>query len=413
MLDSTQAIIDNPPLPRTRALRAEFAIHRDFDSVEEEWRRFEAVADCTVFQSFDWLSCWYRHIGRPSGVRPVIVVGRREGDTQLILPLAIVPGMVRRLTFLGSELCDYNAPLIAPDYAQRVSPIEFLRVWQNILGLLHGRFDLVELTKMPETVGAQRNPLLALDVGLNPSGAHATQLPANWDEFYQAKRSSGTRRRDRTKRKRLGEFGEVHFVTPRDTGEIARTLDTLMAQKAKSFARMGVGNIFERPGCREFFIDIATNACTRSLTHVSRLDVGEIAAAINLGLTFRGSYYHVLASYDDGDLSRFGPGAAHLRDLLAYAIEIGCTRFDFTIGDERYKREWSDCAIDLYDHVACASARGWPLATFALVRRRLVRLIKQNPLLWSAFSRMRSTFGMARAKDDLPAERKSPPIAPE
>ena len=30
----------------------------------------------------------------------------------------------------------------------------------------------------------------------------------------------------------------------------------------------------------------------------------------------RGRYYHLLASYDDGEVSRFGPGAAHLHDLM-------------------------------------------------------------------------------------------------
>jgi hypothetical protein len=30
-----------------------------------------------------------------------------------------------------------------------------------------------------------------------------------------------------------------------------------------------------------------------------------------------------LASYDEGEVSRFGPGAAHLRDLMCRAIEQG------------------------------------------------------------------------------------------
>ncbi len=75
---------------------------------------------------------------------------------------------------------------------------------------------------------------------------------------------------------------------------------------------------------------------------MSRLDVGPTLAAANYGLIFRGRYYHVLASYDDGPVSRFGPGAAHLHDLMRYAIEHGCNEFDFTIGDEPYKHDWCD-----------------------------------------------------------------------
>src|SRR5262249_26364869 len=152
------------------------------------------------------------------------------------------------------------------------------------------------------------------------------------------------------KRKRLGEFGDVRMVTPSDRDDIARTMDLLIEQKAAAFARMGIANMFARPGHRDFLLSVATDPRTRDLVHVSPLEVGEAWAAINCGLQFRGSYYHVLASYDDGAVSRFGPGAAHLRDLIARAFAQGLRVFDFTVGDERYKLEWSETTVSLYDH---------------------------------------------------------------
>ena len=83
--------------------------------VEAEWRRFEAVAECTPFQSFAWLSAWQRHVGLRGGMKPAIAVGRyADGRTAIIMPLAVVSGRaVARLRWLGQELCDYNAPLLA------------------------------------------------------------------------------------------------------------------------------------------------------------------------------------------------------------------------------------------------------------------------------------------------------------
>ena len=72
-------------------------------------------------------------------------------------------------------------------------------------------------------------------------------------------------------------------------------------------------------------------------------------------------------------------GRARLRELLKYAIERGLQRFDFTIGDERYKLEWCDSSLKLYDHAAAATWRGWPAARATAARRRLKRLIKQTP----------------------------------
>jgi CelD/BcsL family acetyltransferase involved in cellulose biosynthesis len=393
-----------PAVPRAQAGRRGIALSlsRDIDALEDEWRAFEAVADCTAFQSFDWLARWCRHVGAAQGVRPAIVLGRdANGELQFLLPLAVTGGLLRRLTFLGDGLCDYNAPLMAPEFSAGLDAAAARALWRDIRALLRREpdfaHDVVALTKMPAEVGAQPNPLMHLAVSLNASGAHLTHLSGAWEEFYVAKRSSSTRRRDRSKLKRLTEHGEVRCVEP-SADDVAQTFEILIEQKTKSFARMGVTNLFARPGHRDFFLDLATDPHVRHFVHVSRLDVGATAAAVNLGLTFRGTYYHVLASYDDGELSRFGPGAAHLRELLKGVIAKGLRRFDFTIGDERYKLEWSDTSIALYDHVAAATLRGFPSVFASLAFRRLKRLIKQNPVLWRGFNGVRTMAATLRGR---------------
>ena len=65
-------------------------VHDDLSAVEREWRAFEQIADCTVFQSFDWLSTWHCHIGSRNGVAPAVVIGRDcGGEILFLLPLAV------------------------------------------------------------------------------------------------------------------------------------------------------------------------------------------------------------------------------------------------------------------------------------------------------------------------------------
>ena len=375
------------------------AVYEDLAAIEREWRAFEPGADCTVFQSFDWLTTWQRHIGTQSSVQPAIVVGRDgSGAILFVLPLSVrAAGWGRELTWLGSDLNDYNAPLLAPAFSARIDRTRFLALWQDIARSLQAhprlRYDVIAFAKMPETVGAQQNPMRYLGGTINPSGAYLTHLTGPWDTFYTAKRSSATRRRDRTKRKKLSEYGEIRFVNLAGEDEILSSLDTLMAQKAKSFARMGVGNLFAKPGHADFYRALATDPATRPVVHVSRLDVGATAAAVNLALIHRGRYYHLLASYTDCDLSRFGPGAAHLHDLMHYAIDRGCGIFDFTIGDERYKRDWCDTELKLYDYIAPVTWRGALAAMPMLAAQRVKRWIKQTPVVWSAFSSARAFVG--------------------
>jgi CelD/BcsL family acetyltransferase involved in cellulose biosynthesis/predicted ATP-grasp superfamily ATP-dependent carboligase len=390
-----------PGAERLREVPAKlnFQIYGDLAAVESDWRRFEREADCTAFQTFDWLSSWHRHIGLRQRVHPAIIVGRYSNDEiAFIMPLCVVQErLARRLCWLGQELCDYNAPLLAPDFSQRFPRESFLALWRELKAHLQCdpllRYDWIEFEKMPQTIGSQLNPFTFLSVTPNASGAHLTYLIDDWEKFYATKRSSATRRRDRAKRRHMSEFGEVRFVTASGGDDSRRTLETLLEQKSRSLARRGIADIFARPGHREFFLDLASNPQCRHLFHISRVEVGSSFAAVNFGIVFGDCYYHVLASYDDGEIAQYGPGTMHLRELMAEAIRMGLKRFDFTIGDEPYKLEWSDATLNLHDFAAAATWRGLPARIASTVRRRIKRFIKQTPWAWRLASRARSTIG--------------------
>ena len=127
--------------------------------------------------------------------------------------------------------------------------------------------------------------------------------------------------------------------------------------------------------------------------HVSGLEVGGVVAATSLGLRFKGCYYLILSSYQDGELSRYGTGRIHLRELLRTAIERSFTLFDFTVGDETYKSEWCDVELRLFDLLTARSATGFATVTSISAYRRTKRFIKQTPALWAAYTRLRSMVG--------------------
>ena len=131
-----------------------------------------------------------------------------------------------------------------------------------------------------------------------------------------------------------------------------------MAQKARSFAHMGVGNLFAKPGHAEFYRALATDPATRHLVHVSRLDVGRDRRR---GQS-RADLSRLLLS-PAGELRRrravaLRAGRRASARPAALAIDRGFRIFDFTIGDERYKRDWCDTELKLYDHIAAATWRG-------------------------------------------------------
>lgn len=380
------------------------SVHSELAAIEREWRAFEATAALTAFQSFDWLARWQRHIGNRHGTRPAVVLGHNAaGELLFILPLAIERRrLVRELRWLGGDLCDYHAPILGQGLRAHLAAEGFAPLWHDILALLRTgsrfRFDLIDLQQMPETVGREINPFVDLDVTLHPSGAHIATLGKDWEKFYADKRSSASRKTERKKFKQMAERGEIGFADAGDGIDIVHTMDVLMTQKGRALTRMGVENFLARPGYREFFLDLASDPALAGFVHVGRMSVGSTIAATSFGLVHRDCYYLMMSSYDDGELAKFGPGRAHLHELLRRAIGRGLGYFDFTVGDESYKREWSDVSLRLYDHTAAATLLGIPAAAMMTGYRRTKRLIKQTPALWRAFTTVRGAVGEYLAK---------------
>jgi CelD/BcsL family acetyltransferase involved in cellulose biosynthesis len=378
---------------------ARIAIHSDLSGIEPAWRLFETQAAATMFQQFDYLSAWFRHIGSRSRVTPAVVVVRTGGETQAIFPLAVERGRAfRKLTWLGQEFCDYLCPLMSREF-MALEPATLRAFWHEIVSLLqsHARFrhDWVEFRRMPAEVEINRNPMLALPTALHASNAYAATLTAPWEEFYRTRRNSKARKQDRSKLARLSEFGEVSLAEPKTPADIEQMMQTLFEQKSEALDGKGIADLFAAPGRREFFLDLATNPRMRDRIHVSALQVGPSLAAINFGFEFRQQYALYVVSYDRS-FARRSPGVIHLNRLIERAIERGMTEFDFLVGEQRLKLEWTDRETPLHDHLSASSWRGYLPATAAIVTARIKRTIKQTPALWSAFRTLRAQMGAVR-----------------
>ena len=235
-----------------------------------EWRRFEHIADCTAFQTFDWLAAWHRHIGRgkasgrssSSAATPTAKSHSscRSPSCRTLGTAAVLarPGSVRL------QRAAVGARFFAARHTRKF-PRRLARAARQMQCEPPLRYDWIEFEKMPKKVGTQLNPFTYLDVTPNPSSAHLTQLGDDWEKFYFAKRSSATRRRDRAKRRHMSAIRR-HPLRHRDENQrCAATLETLIDQEARAFARRGIRDIFARPGLREFFLDLASNPKTRHL----------------------------------------------------------------------------------------------------------------------------------------------------
>lgn len=375
-----------------------------FTEAETIWKKLEAAAPTSPFQSFAWLSEWYRCIGEAEGVSLALVLVEGPDNTPwMLLPMGIHRGGLGRvLSWLGGELSDYLGPLIGPECPDSTLGDEFPALWRAITKVLPA-FSYAHLERQPERISGRKNPFSRLDWRENPSRSHQTVLGPDWKAYYHSKSSARTRQTDRRKQRRLEDAGVIRFEVV-GAGQAADVLRVLFAQKSQSYRELGVDDLFANARYREF-LEGVTRASNREgqgpeggkpLVHLSCLWVGHRIVATHFGLVHQGRFYCLLPTYERSELTPHSPGALLRLRLLQWACENGMLEFDFTVGDEPYKDRWCEVSVPLYDGLVGAST--WGRACTAALRAgsALKRELKASPEIYPVLVRLRA-LGLGRA----------------
>jgi len=367
------------------------SIFRSLSEAESVWRKAAAQCARYLFQTFEWNWAWRETVGRTLDIEDYIVhVADAGGRTLMLLPLAIRrTGQLRVLEFHGGSRNDYNAPLIDRDFAGALTAESFEMLWRQILALLP-EIDLVWLVRMPQIIEGVPNPLVGLAGARQTDEAHAAMLPATFKEL-KATRSSKFFGQIRRHRRRLDKRGTVEIHFPSTEEERLKVLHTLLEQKLQWVRSNGYANPFSPETCA-FYERMTTCGLQGGQVSLASLHVnGEIAAAV-WGIVLGGRYYFLLTSYAEAWTS-YSPGRILTEAVVQRCIDEKLDVFDLTLGDEAYKRNWSDHVLPLYEHVEARSIKGHIVASY----RHLYSAVRGNRHLRALVRHLTSRWRAARS----------------
>ena len=101
-------------------------------------------------------------------------------------------------------------------------------------------------------------------------------------------------------------------------------------------------------------------------------------------------FYYLMPSYSRGSVRRYSPGRMLLIELLKWCFDHGIEEFDFTIGDERYKNEWSTQTMNLYRYINATSAKGWLYVIGWRIVTNFTQAVKGSPPILGLARKVRS-----------------------
>lgn len=318
----------------------------------------------------------------------------RGEQRALTIPLEVVPeGPFRIARFPGGSHANGNLAA-APRSARRNVDAAELRAVMEAVRAARPDVDALALQRQNPGQDGYDNPLAATASRTSPNISLAVDLEGGFDKLME--RASGKRKRKkyRFQLRKFEEQGGFRLIEARTEEEVDRLLGEFFEMKAQRFRKKGIQNVFGPPEVQDFFRRLYGNALTEEGQPFSLhgLEVGGELRAVN-GLSITGrKIVCEFGGIRDED-STTSPGYFLDYTNIEQACAAGMDIYDFSVGDEDYKRSWCEIETWQFDTMLPLTAKGRAYVGFDRLRSRAVHALKNNAGLWSAFKDLRSRFG--------------------
>ena len=338
----------------------------EFLALREEWNDLWSRAEePRVSQGFDWCLAGWKTTGLPRAREIALVTARSEGRLVLVWPLTTRRAYLWKLAgAMGAESTEYDPLLVDPALgSERLARAahEFVR-----------RSHIADVLTVPFVNEASpRSQVIAQSTAAREThGLPAPSLSwsgfASWDA-YMASRSSKLRTGYNRRLRNFKALGDVKIAFLEDASSRIAAIDWTLRMKADWLARKNIGNDFIRePEYRAFLIELARST-SRMAVMTMTLD-GRIVAC-KIGTVDNARFEGFITVYDP-QFEDYSPGVLILVDCLRWCFAKGLT-YDFRIGDEAYKLNWANEALQKTTHEI--ALQRWGEAYFQ-ARRHLAKI---------------------------------------
>nr|WP_294526093.1 GNAT family N-acetyltransferase [uncultured Rhodopila sp.] len=355
-------------------------VQDDPSVVASRWAQLEPAG--TVFQTRAWLLPWYRVIAPHINASPLFVT---VADRLTGRPLMFFPLCMRRkaglaiIEFPDHGVSDYNIPIVAPDLSLGAGEMQAL--WQQICRALPPA-DAVLITKMPELLSGSPVPLVQLDwLQRMELRSWTVSLPGSREEYDKTTLKNKDRKELRRKRRHLADIaGEVALSVATSDGDRQEVFQALVRQRLARFKDCRRRDILADPMFLRFYEAVALENPGR-IGALSTLRTRDACMATLFGLVHNGTYLLLIHSFEL-PLERLSPGIVAIDEMITSAIDSGLSHFDFTIGNEPYKRQFGVQPGFLYEGIYPLSVKGRLFAETKAAARRLKVYSHRTVTVW-------------------------------
>jgi CelD/BcsL family acetyltransferase involved in cellulose biosynthesis len=335
----------------------EIILFREFNSeLMVSWKKLEESNDIFIFQRYSWNSYWYKIFC--SFYNFYIVMVQKEEIPVAILPFCInISGPIKILQFIGGDQADYLTPILSDNCIIPSSD------WKKLLKIIPSTYDIIQLDKIPEYIKEKRNIFLNIIKAKHRGLSFGLKLPDNIFDFENGLRKS-FKNDNKRNLKRLTELGEIKFEKVScdldKHSEFDRYIEISLEQKARRIRNYMGNKLLEDEAVREFYRKSYSLLDTNIQLDYTILTLNSSTIlATHWGFFDKYRYYFLFPTMEGRIWYRYSCGKILIDFLVKESIKNHRHYFDFTIGDENYKKDWCNHQIKIFTYQKSITFKGF------------------------------------------------------
>ncbi|RWB09099.1 MAG: GNAT family N-acetyltransferase [Mesorhizobium sp.] len=351
-------------------------------------------------QSAAWVQNW------AAETRPDLLVATLSAEGKPVFSLALevaARGPFRIARFMGGRHANGNFVAADPNWLAKAD-IPALRSVLAAIAKARPDIDLVALERLLPDLDGVANPLASLDHFSSPNLSLAVDLDGGFDALLSRASGKRKRKKHRSQIRKFEAVGSYRRIEARTPEGVDRLLDAFFEMKELRFRKMGIANVFGDAQVRGFFRALFMQALAEDKPSfvLHGLEVaGKLRAITGSSRSVKRLICEFGAIAED-DLGHASPGDFLFFDNIQEACETGFEVYDFSVGDEPYKRLWCDIETRHFEVLVPLTMKGRMLALTLRQGARLKAFVKNSPTIWKLTKvlRRKAAGQAAPAEDD-------------
>ena len=320
------------------------------EKLEQDWKSLENDVEQFFFQKLVFIKTIIE-IFNDTNINIVVVY--ENNKPVAIFPLEIkIYNQIKILQWIGTNQSDYCCPIV--NSKKFVDEKNFRLIWNKILDVIED-FDIIFLNKQPEFIEQTENPFIKFIQNTCYSKVYQTKLVSHENDYLsllENKKFSSELRR--TKKKLLENykviFKTVFLAKQEDLIEKILLKKNFYLRKKKILNSVNENLI-------NFYKKLSYSCPEKLVAGLISVEGKTIAASI--GIIENKRFYYLVPVIFAEEFNSFSPGKILIYYLINWAIKNDLKVFDFGIGEESYKKYWSNFSTRIFRHLNYKGVKGF------------------------------------------------------